>query len=248
MRLFGLIGYPLSHSFSAKYFKEKFAGEDIPDSEYRLFPLKDVSEVSSLLANHPDLQGFNITIPYKVAVLPYLDQLTKTAKAIGAVNCVKIVRDSSGVKLLGFNTDIYGFKQSLLPILKPYHYKALVLGTGGASKAICFALDELGIFYTLVSRSRLDAITIKYSQLTEDVINDNLLIINTTPVGTFPDTDKFPDIPYQFLSNKHILFDLVYNPAETQFLLKGREAGAITKNGFQMLELQAEKSWEIWNE
>jgi len=247
MRLFGLIGYPLSHSFSAKYFAKKFEAESISDSDYRLFPLESISEVTSLIKLHPDLLGFNITIPYKVAILPYLNDITDTAKSVGAVNCVKVERDASGVKLTGHNTDIYGFRESLIPFLEPFHSNALVLGTGGAAKAVCYTLNELGIHYTLVSRSGNEDSILKYSQLTEDIISNNLLIINTTPVGTYPVTDECPYIPYQFLSNSHVLFDLIYNPAETKFLKLGREAGATILNGSKMLELQAEKSWEIWN-
>ncbi len=247
MRLFGLIGKPLSHSFSANYFAEKFETENIADNEYKLFPLEDISEVTSLIENNPDLQGFNITIPYKISILPYLNTMFDAAKSVGAVNCVKIERNKSGVLLTGYNTDVYGFSESLAPALKSYHKNALVLGTGGASKAVCYTLDELGIKYTLVSRSGNGASILNYSQLTDRIIYDNLLIINTSPVGTYPDMDKCPDIPYQFLSTKHLLFDLIYNPAETKFLRLGREAGATTLNGSKMLELQAEKSWEIWN-
>jgi shikimate dehydrogenase len=245
MRLFGLIGYPLSHSFSAHYFAKKFATENIQDTDYRLFPLEQISEMPSLIALQPDLQGFNVTIPYKVAILPYLDHVKKEAEAVGAVNCVKIERGESGVKLTGYNTDIYGFRESLVPVLKPYHNKALVLGTGGASKAVCYTLQELGITYTQVSRGSQDVEILNYSQLDETIISENLVIINTTPVGMYPDSDKFPDIPYQFLGNRHLLYDLVYNPSDTLFMLKGHEAGATVKNGLQMLELQAEKSWDI---
>lgn len=247
MRLFGLIGYPLSHSFSAKYFAKKFEIENIPDTDYRIFPLENITEVNSLLKLQPDLQGFNITIPYKVAILPFLDHISDTARSVGAVNCVKIERNQSGVTLTGHNTDVYGFRESLVPALKLIHKNALVLGTGGAAKAVCFTLEELGINYKLVSRSGNEESVLHYSQLTEKVISDNLLIINTSPVGTFPDVDQCPNIPYQFLTNKHLLFDLIYNPAETKFLKLGREAGATTLNGAKMLELQAEKSWEIWN-
>ena len=248
MRLFGLIGYPLSHSFSAKYFAKKFESESISDAEYRLFPLENISEITSLLKQHPELQGFNVTIPYKIAILPYLDELSEAVKSVGAVNCVKIEKNVSGVKLTGYNTDVYGFRESLSPFLKPCHSNALVLGTGGASKAVCYTLQELGIRYTMVSRSGNGESILDYSQLNEQIINGNLLIINTTPVGTFPDTDKCPDIPYQFLGSTHLLFDLIYNPSETKFLKKGIEAGATVINGSKMLELQAEKSWEIWNE
>jgi shikimate dehydrogenase len=246
MRLFGLIGYPLSHSFSAQYFAKKFASENIQDAEYRLFPLEQISEISTLIADQPDLQGFNITIPYKVAILPHLDHITKEAEAVGAVNCVKIEGGESGIILTGYNTDFYGFRESLVQVLKPYHKTALVLGTGGAAKAVCYTLQKLGITYTQVSRGSQDVQTLNYSQLDEKIISENLLIINTTPVGMYPDTVKFPDIPYQFIGNKHLLYDLVYNPTVTSFMLKGREAGATVKNGLQMLKMQAEKSWEIW--
>lgn len=247
MRLFGLIGNPLSHSFSAKYFARKFETENIPDTDYRLFPLENITDVTSLIALQTDLQGFNVTIPYKLAILPYLDYISDAAKSVGAVNCVKIDRNESGATLTGYNTDVYGFRESLVPALKSFHKNALVLGTGGAAKAVCYTLNELGITYKLVSRTGNENSIVQYSQLTENIISDNLLIINTSPVGTFPDIDKCPDIPYHFLTSKHLLFDLIYNPSETKFLRLGREAGAATLNGSKMLELQAEKSWEIWN-
>lgn len=248
MRLFGLIGFPLSHSFSAKYFEKKFANEKIPDAEYRLFPIQDITSLLLLLGQQADLKGFNVTIPYKVSILPYLNHITKEAAEIGAVNCVKIERNSSGYKLIGYNTDVYGFHESLIPLLKTYHKNALVLGTGGAAKAVCYILKELGINYTLVSQTHGTEHDLLYSQLNEQVLTKNLLIVNATPLGMYPETGSYPDIPYQFLTNQHLLFDLVYNPVETLFLKKGIEAGAAIKNGMQMLELQAEKSWEIWNE
>ena len=247
MRLFGLIGFPISHSFSVNYFEKKFAGEQISDAEYRLFPLKDINSLTQLLDQQTDLKGFNITIPHKIAILPFLQHTIKEAIEVGAVNCVKIERDLSGTKLIGYNTDIYGFRESLVPLLKNYHQNALILGTGGAAKAVCYCLKELGINYSLVSRKRNQESSLEYLQLTKEILSDNLLIINTTPLGMYPETGNCPDIPYQFLTNRHLLFDLVYNPAETLFLKNGREAGATTKNGLQMLELQAEKSWEIWN-
>ena len=247
MRLFGLIGYPLSYSFSAKYFAKKFETENISDTDYQLFPLENIAEVTLLIALQPDLQGFNVTIPYKISILPYLDNISEAAKLVGAVNCVKIAKNESGITLNGHNTDVYGFRESLKPALKPWHGSALVLGTGGAAKAVCYTLNELGIKYKLVSRTGDEKSILKYNQLSENIISDNLLIINTSPVGTFPDINKCPDIPFQFLTNKHLLFDLIYNPAETKFLRLGREAGAATLNGSKMLELQAEKSWEIWN-
>jgi len=248
MRLFGLIGFPLSHSFSAKYFKEKFDVENIPDTEYRLFPMEDISLLPSLIRQHTNIPGLNVTIPFKVSVLPYLNAVAPEAATIGAVNCIKIKRDVFGITLTGYNTDVYGFWESLLPALKSYHTDALVLGTGGASKAVCFALKQMGINYTLVSRSGNEEGVLNYSQLNENVINKNLLIINTTPVGMHPEAGNYPDIPYNHLTERHLLFDLIYNPAETRFLKLGSQAGATTLNGLHMLELQAEKSWEIWNE
>lgn len=248
MRSFGLIGYPLSHSFSAKYFAQKFAVENIADAEYRLFPLNDISEISSLLRLKPDLQGFNITIPYKVAILPFLQHVSDEAAGVGAVNCVKITRAPGNIKLTGYNTDVYGFRESLLPLLKEHHTQALVLGTGGAAKAVCYTLKHLGIKYIQVSRSKNEPGFMTYMELTENIISNNPLIINTSPLGMYPETEKCPEIPYSFLSERHLLYDLVYNPTETLFMKKGLEAGATVKNGLQMLELQAEKSWEIWNE
>jgi len=247
MRLFALIGYPLSHSFSAKYFAEKFEKERIFNTDYRLFPVEDISRLHSLILKNPDLEGFNVTIPHKVAILPYLDQIVPEAAGVGAVNCVKIIKNSSGIQLIGYNTDIYGFRESLVPLLKPHHQNALVLGTGGASKAVCYSLNLLNINFTLVSRSHVKNDAIRYNQITESIIYDNPLIINTTPIGMFPDVETCPEIPYQFLSNKHLLIDLIYNPVQTRFLKNGHENGASTLNGQEMLELQAEKSWEIWN-
>ena len=248
MRLFGLIGFPLSHSFSAKYFAKKFDTESITDADYRLFPLENITGILSLIRQQPDLRGFNVTIPHKVAILPVLDHITPEAAAVGAVNCIRIERVSDSIRLIGYNTDIFGFRESLIPVLKPYHQSALVLGTGGAAKAVCFSLRELGINYTLVSRSQNDKANILYSQLNETVIHDNLLIINTTPKGMFPEVSKSPDIPYQLLTNRHLLFDLIYNPPVTNFMQSGIDAGATVLNGLKMLELQAEKSWEIWRD
>jgi shikimate dehydrogenase len=248
MNLYGLIGFPLSHSFSAGFFEKKFADENITDAQYRLFPLEDISSLAQLLKQQQNLQGFNITIPYKVAILPQLDHISKVAASVGAVNCVKVAREQSGTKLTGFNTDVFGFRESLIPLLKPYHYQALILGTGGAAKAVCYSLLELGISYTMVSRTVREKSHLHYSELTEEIINENKLIINATPAGMYPHTESFPDIPYHFLGNRHLMYDLIYNPAETQFLKKSIEAGAIIKNGLQMLELQAQKSWEIWKD
>lgn len=247
MRLFGLVGFPLSHSFSASYFAKKFTAENISDADYQLFPMESITSIRLFIKQHVELQGFNITIPHKVAVITYLDHISAEAKAIGAVNCVKIERNRSKIELTGYNTDTYGFRNSLVPHLKPHHRNALVLGTGGGSKAVSYTLEQMGIKYTLVSRTSTIDSHLLYDQLTKNILSDNLLIINTTPVGQYPDIEKCPDIPYQFLSDKHLLFDLVYNPTETLFLKRGREAGAVTLNGLPMLTLQAEKSWEIWN-
>jgi shikimate dehydrogenase len=247
MQLFGLIGFPVSHSFSARYFAEKFSNEEISNTEYRLFPLEDISQLPTLIENNHELQGFNVTIPHKVGILPYLDKISPEAAEVGAVNCVKISRNSTGIHLIGYNTDVFGFRESLILFLKPHHKNALVLGTGGASKAVCYSLNSLDINYTLVSRSPDKSDILHYNQITESIIHKNLLIINTTPVGQFPDIEACPEIPYQFLSNKHLLFDLIYNPVQTRFLKNGFVQGASILNGHQMLQLQAEKSWEIWN-
>jgi shikimate dehydrogenase len=247
MRLFGLIGYPLSHSFSANYFEKKFADELIRDATYKLFPLEHISELHDLLTQNPDLKGFNITIPHKVSILPELHCISDEASAIGAVNCVKVTRDLAGINLYGYNTDVYGFRESLLQMLEFNHQKALVLGTGGASKAVCYVLDKLNIGYTLVSRKKKEHNHLTYSQVTKKDIRNNLLIINTTPCGMYPDVDNCPALPYQYLTDKHLLYDLVYNPDESLFLKRGKAVGSKTKNGEQMLELQAEMSWKIWN-
>lgn len=247
MRLFGLFGFPLSHSFSEKYFAKKFEKENITNVDYQLFPIENISVLPLFIKQHPDLQGFNITIPYKITILPYLYRITDEAASVGAVNCVKIERTGKDFKLIGYNTDIYGFRDSLIPALKPYQQNALILGTGGASKAVSYTLKQMGIKCTFVSRYEKDS-QLHYLQLSEKLVNDNLLIINTTPLGMFPETENYPDIPYQFLGKRHLLVDLIYNPIETKFLKKGHDAGSATMNGLRMLELQAEKSWDIWND
>lgn len=247
MRQFGLIGFPLSHSFSAKYFEKKFADEHISDAVYSLFPIEDISNFRHFIQKIPDLQGFNMTIPHKVSILKHLDTISEEAKAVGAVNCVKVERIQSGAMLTGYNTDVYGFRESLRPLLKPYHTSALVLGSGGASRAVCYVLNKLGINYFLVSRYSENDSSLQYHQIDKKILSDNKLIINTTPLGMYPETDICPEIPYEFLSREHLLYDLVYNPVETKFLLKGKQTGAQIKNGLEMLELQAGKSWEIWN-
>jgi len=242
MRLFGLIGFPLTHSFSRKYFTEKFEKEEITGCKYELFPLKTIDELSSLFQKHPDLEGLNVTVPYKKQVLRFLDE-TRLPEGLEACNCINRTEG----KLVGYNTDVTGFEMSIKPLLKSHHKKALVLGQGGAATAIVFVLKKLGIGFTIVSRTAHGLSSITYKKVTEDIISQHNIIINATPLGMYPDEESCPDIPYRFLSDKHFLYDLVYNPARTLFLKKGEERGATIKNGEEMLKLQAEESWRIWN-
>lgn len=246
MRLFGLIGYPLSHSFSKGYFSKKFEEEKIENCYYENFPIENISLITEVLANNPQLEGFNVTIPYKEKVIAYLDEVSDEAQEIGAVNTIRIIRTGEAIKLSGFNTDVYGFSESLKPLLKPQHTSAMVLGTGGASKAVMFALKKLGVSYTSISRSKCEN-TITYNEITNAVMESHKLIINTTPLGTFPKVEELPPLPYQYLSSEHLLYDLVYNPAETAFLKQGILKNSPVKNGLEMLHLQAEKAWQIWN-
>lgn len=248
MRRFGLIGYPLSHSFSAGYFTEKFAKLNIKDAVYENYSIESISKFEELLDKHPDFAGLNVTIPYKEQIIPFLNEIDKVAQDVKAVNTIKFIKNNNGKPILkGFNTDIYGFQTSLLPLLESYHNKALILGTGGASKAIKYILKNLNINYISASIEELKDDEISYEDIDKSVIEERLLIINATPLGTYPKIDTCPSLPYQYISNKHVLFDLVYNPEETLFLKKGKEKGAKTKNGLEMLHLQAEKAWEIWN-
>lgn len=247
-RIFGLIGYPLSHSFSQKYFSAKFLREHIEDAEYRNFPLQNISEFKTLIASEPNLCGLNVTIPYKLPVMEFLDETDPEAIAVGAVNVIRFNRSEHGLLLKGFNSDVIGFRTSLLPLLptRSEGMKALVLGSGGASRAIVYTLKSMGIEPHIVSRNKGEHVYKTYAQLTPRDITDHLLIINTTPLGMFPRTETFPVLPYQTITPGHILFDLVYNPQETQFLKWGKTFGAKTRNGLEMLHVQAEKSWEIW--
>ncbi|WP_418511638.1 shikimate dehydrogenase family protein [Corallibacter sp.] len=242
---FGLLGKNISYSFSESYFKIKFEDENIKDTFYKNFDIKSIAEFPSILKNNANLKGLNVTIPYKEAVIPFLDKIDKKAEKIGAVNTIKITKKG---KLKGYNTDFYGFKKSLKPFLKSHHKRALILGTGGASKAVAFSLKRLDIPYTFVSReaSKKKA-PLTYNSLTEDILSTHEIIINCTPLGTFPDINHCPNIPYKAITEKHILFDLIYNPEETLFLKKGKQQKATTINGYEMLKLQAEKSWKIWN-
>jgi len=246
MKLLGLIGYPLSHSFSVGYFADKFKKEGIGDFQYLNFPMPDLSGFKVFINEHPDLTGLNVTIPYKEKIIAYIDNLDPLAEKIGAVNTLKFIQDGAHRTIKGFNTDYWGFRDSLLPNLTASHKNALNLGTGGASKAVVFVLNELGIGYLYVSRNPEKG-ELGYNDICASIIQKHLLIINTTPLGTFPDVRSFPDIPYDLLTSDHLLYDLVYNPPETEFLRLGRQKGANGINGQKMLELQAEKSWEIWN-
>lgn len=244
--LYGLIGYPLGHSFSAKYFAEKFAAQGI-DAAYRNFAIETIGLLPGILESNPALRGFNVTIPYKQQVMRFLDDIDETAKRIGAVNVVCVRRSGSGVRLMGHNADVVGFTESLRPLLKPQHKKALVLGTGGASKAVIYGLHLLGIRPQYVSRTRRGDI-LAYEDITPGTLGEYKLIVNCTPLGMHPNVSNAPNIPYSALTPEHLLYDLVYNPEETLFLRKGRERGAAVKNGLEMLHLQAEASWNFWNE
>ncbi|MDE5678792.1 MAG: shikimate dehydrogenase [Phocaeicola sp.] len=245
MKKYGLIGYPLGHSFSKNFFNEKFHSENI-DAEYVNFEIPSIQEFPSILVENPNLEGLNVTIPYKEQVIPYLDELDKDAAAIGAVNVIKITRQKGKIKLIGYNSDVIGFTQSIEPLLEPQHKKALILGTGGASKAIAHGLKELGLEYKFVSRNLREGM-LTYSKLTPETMDEYKVIVNCTPVGMYPQADQYPDIPYLHLTPNHLLYDLLYNPDTTLFMKKGSEKGAVTKNGLEMLLLQAFAAWDIWN-
>lgn len=242
MNLYGLIGKPLKHSFSAAYFNQKFAAENI-DSVYQNFELDSIAQLPQLLQQHSNLRGLNVTIPYKKDVLPYLHAANETVQQIGACNCIKVVDG----KLYGYNTDTVGFRQSLEPHLKRHHNKALVLGTGGSSGAVQYALKQLNIPFQLVSRQK-EKETFLYEDLNDEIVKEHTLIINTTPLGMFPNVEAAPAIPYSALTPNHLLYDLIYNPEKTLFLQRGEAQGAAIVNGHQMLLLQAEAGWKIWND
>jgi shikimate dehydrogenase len=247
MRRFGLIGFPLSHSFSENYFSEKFEREKITDCSYSLFPIETIDAFPDLLKSNSDLRGLNVTIPYKEKIIPFLESLDETASAIGAVNCISI--DANG-KTVGHNTDAHGFRQSLKPFLASHHERALILGTGGASKAVEFVLKQIGVECIFASREKKEVsgkIVLSYTEINQYVLAACKLIVNCTPVGMFPNDSLAPKIPYEDLTDSHFLYDLIYNPAETEFLKRGKAKGALTLNGYDMLKMQAEKAWEIWN-
>lgn len=246
MQKYGLIGYPLKHSFSIGFFNEKFRSEGI-DAEYFNFEIPQINDFMEVIEGNPDLCGLNVTIPYKEQVIPFLDELDKDTAKIGAVNVIKIIRQKGKVKLIGYNSDIIGFTQSIEPLLQPHHTKALILGTGGSSKAVFHGLKNLGIESTFVSRTPKDGM-LTYEELTPEVMTQHTVIVNCTPVGMYPKVDFCPAIPYEELTSNHLLYDLLYNPNVTLFMKKGEEHGAVTKNGLEMLLLQAFAAWEIWQQ
>lgn len=240
---YGLIGKSLAHSFSKRYFETKFTQPDLAANTYVNFELDAIEKIQDLVHANPDLKGFNVTIPYKESILPFIDSIDPEAEAIGAINCVKIING----KLFGYNTDVYGFAQSIKPFLDNNHERALILGTGGAAKAVAFALKKLGLeIYYVTSSTKKTNNTFFYNELNALVMNAFKLVVNTTPLGTFPEVNLCPALPYEHFSPLHLAYDLVYNPAQTLFLKQAAEKGAIIVNGLSMLQLQAEKSWEIW--
>ncbi|MGC9151067.1 MAG: shikimate dehydrogenase family protein [Microbacter sp.] len=245
MKKYGLIGYPLGHSFSKQYFTQKFQHEHI-DACYETFEIDRIEKINDIITD-PELSGLNVTIPYKEQVIPFLSKLTPRALEIGAVNVIRIQRKPDQIQLIGDNSDVVGFMESIRPLLQPIHQKALILGTGGASKAVRYGLDQLGICSWFVSRTPQKG-DFTYEQLTKSIIQEHLVIVNASPTGTFPHNDESPDIPYQWIGKNHLLFDLVYNPPLTQFLAKGAAQGAIIKNGLEMLEKQAIEAWRIWTQ
>jgi shikimate dehydrogenase len=245
MRKFGLIGHPLGHSFSKKYFTEKFSREHIKGCSYENYPLTNISQINDLIRDN-ELEGLNVTIPYKSSVIKFLDRIDREAEAIGAVNVIKIKRTTGKTELRGFNSDMTGIMVTLIPVLSPEIKNALVLGTGGSSKAVCHVLKKINVHYTLVSREK-KSFCLTYSDINSEILGKTRLIINTTPLGMYPETESKPDLNYDLLGSRHILFDLVYNPEITAFLKMGKERGCTVLSGIKMLHSQAERSWEIWN-
>jgi len=250
-KLFGLIGFPLSHSFSKKYFEEKFTKDNLNDCKYNLYPLESLELFPTLISNNLSLKGLNVTIPYKETIIPYLTTLDETAKQVGAVNCIKINQLPDYThELIGYNTDVFGFRQSIKPFLESKHNRALILGTGGSAKAVEYVLKEIGIDCYFITRNKTKESvqnSFSYDELNENIISAFKLIINATPVGMFPNVNIAPDLPYQYITKEHLLYDLIYNPAETEFIKQGKLKGASTVNGLSMLYQQAEESWRIWN-
>lgn len=244
MKLYGLIGYPLAQSFSKKYFTQKFHKERITDCRFENFPIESIFLLEDVINNNSDLKGFAVTIPYKQSVITKLHSVENIPKELAACNCVKISEN----RLIGFNTDYIGFEKSFMPLLRPHHTKALVLGNGGSSAAVAFVLKTASIEFQIVSRQLHDGSTLTYNDLNEKIIAEHTIIINTTPLGMFPKVDDCPAIPYSFITQDHYLYDLVYNPEKTMFLKRGEDRGALIKNGADMLVFQAEENWRIWND
>lgn len=244
MKTYGIVGFPLTHTFSKIFFTQKFQKEGIPDTQYEIYPIGSAGEIKNLIAEDPSIAGLNVTIPYKQSILRYIDDLDKLPEGLKACNCIRIV---SG-RTVGYNTDVIGFEKSLVPYLEKQYGSALILGNGGAAAAIKFVLKKRKLSYKIVGRNIKDDVDLTYGGLTKSIVEQHTLIINTTPLGTFPNVNDCPDIPYQFLTARHLLYDLVYNPEKTLFLQKGEAFGAAIKNGYEMLVLQAEESWRIWNE
>jgi len=242
-KIYGLVGKNIAYSFSKKYFTERFLKTNASDCIYENFDISEIQQFEDILKKNPKLAGLNVTIPYKETIIPYLDSLSKKAAEIGAVNVIRFTKSG---KLKGYNSDAYGFRKALAPLLQEHHKKALILGTGGASKAVAYALKELGILSTFVSREASDN-TIDYSRINATTFDNYQIVINCTPLGTSPNVKESPPIPYSFFTEKHIAFDLIYNPEETQFLKKAKQKGAVIQNGMAMLAFQAEKAWQIWN-
>lgn len=248
MKKFGLFGFPLGHSFSKKFFTEKFEREGLADCVYENFETQNIYDLKKIVMENPDLVGLNVTIPFKQDIIPMLDNLDDISQRIGAVNCIKVVRMEGGrFELHGFNTDAWGFELAIRPILRPHHRRALILGTGGSAKAVSYVFRKLNIEHFFVTREE-SRFHYCYADLNENAMKAFQVIVNTTPLGMYPDVNTFPNIPYQFLTHKHLCFDLIYNPAQTRFLEKSKDSGAFIHNGFRMLRLQAEKAWEIWNQ
>ncbi len=243
-KMYGLIGHPLTHSFSENYFNQKFAAENI-NAEYRNFDIPEIDFLMEIIAQYDNLNGLNVTLPYKELIIPYLDSLDDDAKEIGAVNVVKFIHSKEGLKLKGYNSDVIGFTNSINSMLTEHHKSALVLGTGGAAKAVAYSLKKLGINVRFVSRKKT-ASTLIYEELTKNDIKESKIIVNATPLGMYPKVDECPDIPYRFITPQHLCYDLIYNPQETLFLKKCKEKGATIKNGLEMLLLQAFASYDIW--
>lgn len=246
MRTFGLIGYPLAQSFSYKYFTKKFKNEKI-DARFLNFELENITDFRELLEHHAYIAGLSVTIPHKETIIPFLDELDQTAEQVQAVNSIKITWNNKTPILKGYNTDVIGFGNSISPLLNTKHKKALILGTGGAAKATLYALEKLNIESKYVSRKNTGAYHLRYDQLNQDIIKEHTIIVNATPLGMFPNIDTCPNIPYEMISQDHLFFDLTYNPDTTLFMQKGINKGAKVKNGLEMLHMQAEASWEIWN-